>query len=224
MRTDAAGVPRMAGDTYRTWVSLGLTMMVTVAGGFVYGLFAVRRGWPLRGLVYLSALELMDFVVYFVVYQLLTWRVFHRAAPTQLVEWARATTPRTRQERRRQLMAGAGARSWALSAAGLSLFAVAAVALVPSLRTNPVILTSSLLVVVTGWLMVVFAFAVAYLRANAGGGGLQFPEDDGLVWSDYFYLAVQISTTFSSSDVTVATTKMRKLVTAQSLIAFVSTP
>lgn len=90
-----------------------------------------------------------------------------------------------------------------------------------SLRTNPVIQIASLLAVVTAWTMVVYAFAVAYLRADVTKGGLTFPQTEGAVWADYFYLAVQISTTFSSSDVTLTSTAMRRLVTLQTLIAFV---
>ena len=37
---------------------------------------------------------------------------------------------------------------------------------------------------------------------------------------DFFYLAVQVATTFASADVSVTTTKARRLITANSLISF----
>lgn len=48
-----------------------------------------------------------------------------------------------------------------------------------------------------------------------------FPGRPELVRRDYFYLAVQVSTTFSTSDVELTTTEMRGTSTAQSILAFV---
>ncbi len=50
---------------------------------------------------------------------------------------------------------------------------------------------------------------------------MEFPGDSAPTWDDYVYLAVQVSTTFSTHDGTVVTTAMRRKVTAQSVIAFV---
>lgn len=214
-------VPRLAGDTVRTMVSLAIACPLTIGGIFAYTMVALRQDWPVRGRAYLASVELLLFVIYFAVYQVMTWAVMRRAGADQLARWVRATTPRTREERRTQFLLGSGARAWAISAAGLALIAVVVVSVVESLRTEPVIQIVSLLVVITAWTMIVYAFAVGYLRADVTQGGLEFPETTDAVWADYFYLAVQVSTTFSSSDVTVSTTAMRKLVTLHTLIAFV---
>ena len=64
------------------------------------------------------------------------------------------------------------------------------------------------------------AYAVRYAREQAASGGVSFAKTPEPVFADYLYLAVQIATTFSSSDVTIETTRMRRLVTANSLISF----
>ena len=75
--------------------------------------------------------------------------------------------------------------------------------------------------VVAGWVMVVLAYAVTYLRRDVESGGLDFPGTEQPVWRDYVYVSVQVSTTFATSDVTVTNTAMRGCVTSQTLIAFV---
>ena len=218
----ARAVPRLVNDTYRTLIGLALLMAVSVVLGVAYGLGTAALDLPLpRTATYLATSSLLSFVIYFVIYQLLTWGVLHRADAGQLSEWARQTTPRSVQQRRLERWTGSGARAWALTAAGFALITVLAVLLVPELRTNAAILVLSLLAVTTGWSMLVHAYAVAYLRLHADTGGLVFPEDAGPVWSDYVYLAVQVSATFSSSDVDVTSTPMRRLVTGHTLLAFV---
>lgn len=89
------------------------------------------------------------------------------------------------------------------------------------LRTRPPLLILSFLAVLSGWTMVVVAYAVQYLRLDTADGGLDFPGSGGPRWRDYVYLAVRVSTTFSTSDADVTTTSMRGQVVTQSLIAFV---
>jgi uncharacterized membrane protein len=75
-------------------------------------------------------------------------------------------------------------------------------------------------VVITSWLTTMLSYAVHYARVTATVGGLTFPGDDGLVFWDCVYLATQVQTTFSSSDVEVGTTVTRKIVTGHTLVAF----
>jgi uncharacterized membrane protein len=217
---DATQPPRLVGDTYRSMIAVAVMMGISLVAGVGYGFAAATYDLPVAGRTYWAAVLLIVYLVYFVVYQVMTHVVMQRANGAQLAEWARQTTPRTRQQRWMQLLTFSGARSWAVSAALLALASVLAIALFADLRNNVVILVSSLLVVGSGWTMIAYAFAVAYLRQNVEHGGLQFPTDAAPVWSDYLYLAVQVSTTFSGSDVTVSNTAMRRLLTAQALIAF----
>lgn len=165
------------------------------------------------GMVYLACYQL--------VYQAITWRTLRRPDAALLRHWAIASRPRTRTQRRVQFWLGSGAINWAVSAATLALLAVVAVAS-RGFSGDPVLLTIAVVTVVVSWSMVAFAFSVAYLRENAANGGLDFPgEDRDLVWSDYLYLACQISTTFAGSDVAITNSRMRRVVTVHSLLAFV---
>lgn len=212
--------PRLASDIFRTLLTLALLMLAAPLIGLV-SLFVSRPGAGRFDTPTLLSSYLLCFVFYFAVYQLLTWWGFGRADADELVRWARATTPRSASERRLQAWTGSGVRSWAVTAALLALVAVVVVLVVPALREDPLVLASSLLVVVTSWSMVVYAFAVAYLRLDAESGGLDFPGGDRPVWSDYVYLAVQVNATFSSSDVDASTPAARRLVTTHTLLAFV---
>jgi uncharacterized membrane protein len=202
-------------------MALAVMMAITTVAAIGYGAAATFYDLPVSGATYWTAALLIVYIVFFVVYQVMTQLVMRRASGAQLAEWARQTAPRTRQQRWVQLLTFSGARSWAVSAALLALISVLAIGLFADLRGNVVILVSSLLAVAAGWTMIAYAFAVAYLRQDVAHGGLQFPTEAAPVWSDYLYLAVQVSTTFSGSDVTVSNTEMRRLVTTQAVLAFV---
>ncbi len=81
-------------------------------------------------------------------------------------------------------------------------------------------LALSAAVVMMSWLVTMVAYAVHYARIAATVGGLTFPGDEGVVFWDCVYLATQVQTTFSSSDVTIETTLARRIVTGHTLVAF----
>jgi hypothetical protein len=61
---------------------------------------------------------------------------------------------------------------------------------------------------------------VHHARVTATVGGLTFPGDGGVVFWDCVYLATQVQTTFSSSDVGIETTLARRIITGHTLVAF----
>jgi uncharacterized membrane protein len=73
-------------------------------------------------------------------------------------------------------------------------------------------------VVTTSWLVTVVSYAVHYARIAATVGGLTFPGDKSVVFWDCVYLATQVQTTFSSSDVTIETTLTRRIITGHTLV------
>jgi uncharacterized membrane protein len=103
---------------------------------------------------------------------------------------------------------------------GLATVSVVALAFSPDLLKQPVLLALSVAVVATSWLTTMISYAVHYARVAATVGGLTFPGDNGVVFWDCVYLATQVQTTFSSSDVTVGTTLTRKIVTGHTIVAF----
>jgi uncharacterized membrane protein len=103
---------------------------------------------------------------------------------------------------------------------GVSIAAVVALALSPDLLKQPLLLALSVAVVMTSWLTTMLTYAVHYARITATVGGLTFPGGNAVVFWDCVYLAAQVQTTFSSSDVTVESTLTRKIVTGHTIVAF----
>ena len=79
--------------------------------------------------------------------------------------------------------------------------------------------------VVGAWLLLPTLFALTYAAHyfRPGGGGLQFPGADARfqpVYSDFLYVAFTIAAAAQTSDVTITTPAMRRLVLAQSVLSF----
>ena len=213
-------VPRLADDTYRSWVATGVGILGSTITTLGYIFLAKRNGLSYDPIVGIALSGLTGFLLIFGLYEALTWRTFQRATPAELVRWIHRTAPPADRARFRWLVSGGGASSWSVQAAVLALTAVIVVTFIEVLRHNVVVVVLGLFVVVASWILVVVAFALHYARENAAAQGLEFPGSAEPVWWDYFYLSSQVSTTFSTSDVTVLNTSMRRHVTGQSVIAF----
>jgi uncharacterized membrane protein len=72
--------------------------------------------------------------------------------------------------------------------------------------------------VVTCWLVITFSFALQYARRDIEQGGLRFPGPDEPVFTDYNYLAIGCSATFGTTDTTVVSTPMRRLISVHSVL------
>ncbi|MEO3692907.1 DUF1345 domain-containing protein [Roseateles paludis] len=81
--------------------------------------------------------------------------------------------------------------------------------------------------VIGSWLLLPLEFAVSYAslyhRGPHGPHGLEFPGADGQPpdFSDFLYFAVTLATTSQTSDVTVSSRPMRRLVLLHAVVAFV---
>lgn len=218
MRVIDRTAPRLAGDVYRAWVASGLGLVVFLAVLVVWAYVNIRTGqFPSTDQTYLFGL-LTSVVIIFNVYTVLTWLTFRRAGHSELHSWAKATAPKRRWV---LWVSGGGAGSWSAQAAVFAMGAVLLMIFQPALRASVPLIILGMLLVGSSWLLVVVSYAISYLREDADNGGLEFPGAARPVWSDYLYLAIQVSTTFSTSDVTVVTTKMRRQVSVHSVIAFV---
>lgn len=128
-----------------------------------------------------------------------------------------------RSRRRWSLLWGTGERkptSWALQVALCALIGVALLAFVPGMRDPLLLVIGSGLVAVT-WIDVLVVYAIAYARANVRHGGVDFPGEQPRSLSDYVYLSAAVQSTFGTTDASITTRRMRRLVTSHALLAFV---
>lgn len=84
----------------------------------------------------------------------------------------------------------------------------------------------ALATVAGSWLLLPVEFGIAYAsvyhREGGGDHGLEFPGDDGEPgYSDFLYFSITVAATSQTSDVTVSSKPMRRLVLLQALLAFV---
>ncbi|WJL94935.1 DUF1345 domain-containing protein [Microbacterium sp. ET2] len=138
---------------------------------------------------------------------------FRKADAGTLKVWLAATNSPSRS-----LAIPSSAAQWAV----LAVIAVVLVLVLPGLLDSVLANALSFAVVITAWLVTVTAYAVHYARLNTQEESLEFPGRSGIppVFADYYYLAAQLATTFSSSDVNILTTRARAIVTGQTYIAF----
>ncbi|APX64982.1 DUF1345 domain-containing protein [Sphingomonas sp. gentR] len=111
---------------------------------------------------------------------------------------------------------------------GIVLFVVL-VAVGGELRGRSSTVTVALVVgtLILAWLFsnIVYAlhYAHLYYSADGGGdaGGLQFPDTAEPDYWDFLYFSVTLGMTFQTSDVSIASRRMRRVVTGQCLAAFI---
>lgn len=219
-----------ADDSRRAWVAVVVSVTVAIAVRLVarwvdFG--GGREDDQVEGL----ATVLTLFIVMLATYLIHTWRVFSRYEPAQLEEAVEATTTFSERSGSPQLARafhwrwGTGAGSWLVTTAAMSLFVVGALILTERLKASPVLVLGSLLVVALAWMVMAVSGTLMLVRQDLGpkgpGRALQFPDDGGHAWGDYFYLGMQVCTTFSTSDVSVMTTRMREVITSLVATAFV---
>lgn len=211
----ARPVPRLAYDIVR--LGLAAVAGAVAASLTIIVMAAVRAGdlpWSavVIGLFVFSAASSCFYIVH-------TLWVFARVDSATLGTWLHETTPRGRFARIGAEVSGTGptiAVQW-------SVIAIAAVILFtvwPELLDQSITVGLSILVVATSWGVTVIAYAVHYARLDFLAGGLQYPDDGGRVFMDYVYLAVQVQTTFSTSDVSLTSTAARSIVTGHTIVSF----
>lgn len=215
---DPAGgsIPRSAFDIVR----LGTACIAGLNAAWITVLIVVlsRGVEPIGDLVAqcLLAFSAMSSIAY----TLHTVRIFGRADATRLRTLLTASTPRGRIGEVEAALSGTGptiAVQWSV----IAIAAVLAFTLWPGLLHEPTTVLFSILVVAASWTVTVIAYAVHYARYDAATQALAFPGTNAdRVFADYVYLAVQVQTTFSTSDVSLLDTGSRRVVTGHTLVSF----
>ena len=214
-------VPRLSADAWRSgiadWTSVAASVVALVIVGVVNpdALTAVST----VVIIYLSAWSLRCLL-----YIVITWRTFAPVDGGVLAEWlTEGRTARRKRVATERLTLSSGP-SGALTFCLLALVTVVYCAAEPELRSNPVVAALAAFTVAASWLLILMVYTVHYARENTNRGGLSFvttDRDRAPMFGDYFYLAVQVSTSFTAADVTVGSRAMRSAVTLHSIIGFV---
>lgn len=118
----------------------------------------------------------------------------------------------------RMLLLG-GPKSWATLIVIIGIVSVLLLA-TGGAQNSIWLLAACVLCVLGTWILLVAVFAVEYMRTWANEDSLHFPGDGEPTFSDFLYLSVQLSTTFSSSDVALVRTSARRLSSVHSIVAF----
>lgn len=84
----------------------------------------------------------------------------------------------------------------------------------------PVVLAVCGAAVLTCWLVLHLGFGLGYLRMYAERGGLTFPGDEEPEVIDFLYFSAAVGTTFGTTDVEVTQRRVRRLVLAHGILAF----
>jgi uncharacterized membrane protein len=162
---------------------------------------------------------------------LITWDI--GAGAYLVLAWAvigRATLEHMRWSARLQ---DDGATAMLLLTVTAAVASLAAIVLeLSGLKTYPATRQSLLvgLVVITfmaSWLLVHTSFALHYAHAyyvsldKLHEGPLEFPRQETPVYMDFLYFSMVVGMTCQTADVGIANTRMRRLVMAHGLVAFV---
>lgn len=110
-----------------------------------------------------------------------------------------------------------------VSWAGTVLFVgVASVALLSTdgASEGPWIIPICLVGVAGSWVLMASVMAVEYMRSWANENSMIFPGTEERTFTDFVYLSLQLSTTFSSSDVQLTQRGIRGLATLHSVLSF----
>lgn len=209
--------PLLASDVARNYIVLGILMPATVVISIGVAITVGRS--ETDQVVFLTSV-FIAWSVFCIVAVLLIVMAFARAAPDDLRRWLDLTTPRGTWRRLRWALNGGGAIYWASGGAAVAIATVVSVTLAGRDGTNLWVVAAALLVVVSSFALIVVSYAVGYARYDVTSGGLRFPGTLEPRFADYLYLAGQVSTTFSASDVEVTGTTMRRIVTIHSMLAF----
>jgi len=211
----AERTPRLVSDFDRLLFSVAIGAACTVVAGVLYLAISSNGLSGDAAIVAIYIFSSLASLAYFIT----TFAVFQDADSVTLARWLSGSAATGRLSKVQATFAGTGPNipaQWSVLAIG----SVAVLVFSPHLLKDPWVIALSAFVVATAWLVTMASYAVHYARVVATVGGLTFPSDEGVVFWDCVYLATQVQTTFSSSDVTVETTLTRRIVTGHTLIAF----
>lgn len=212
--------PFLASDGWRTVIAGALSLIPGAAFDGLLERLDLGPDELMSGIQILLSSFLFGWIFFAGIYGLLTVHVFARADGETLARWLRESTPRSRFGRIAHATSGGSNSTWTTNGSVIAMLAVLVLSLVPELRTSPLVAGSGVAAVAASWLLNTVSYAVHYARTDGDTPGLRFPGDAAPVFSDYFYLAVQVATSYSSGDIIARDRAVRRAITRQSMLSF----
>ena len=219
--SDKAKVPRSCSDVFRFWMSIGIGLLVALVFEIVVialqvtGRRAVSTDEQFE-LEFGFGARLAAWIGFALTYLALGLRAFSRCDRAELVRRVLAK-PLPASRVKRWLLAGGGGPGWPVIIALLAFGTIITAVLSRSQATN-LVLALAVGTVATCWMVITFSFALQYARRDIERGGLKFPGSHEPVFADYNYLAIGCSATFGTTDTTIISTPMRRLVSVHSVL------
>jgi hypothetical protein len=219
-----APIPRSCSDVFRLWAAIGLAIVFSLLFAIVQNLyqeFGFRKAANARPTGSRGGLRLQPRRL---------GRIRDRlpvAGRPGLPKGDHAElvrrilgTPLPRSAWMRWLLAGGGSIVWPVSIA-IWAFMTVVTAVVNRKDVPVLVLTMAGLTVLSCIAIITFSFALYYARKDVEEGGLEFSGPAESVFSDYVYLAAGCSVTFGTTDTMVTSASMRRMVTFQSVMAWI---
>jgi uncharacterized membrane protein len=213
----AARTPRLASDILRGWIAAGISapffFLVPIAAVLFSDALRLDAGQLITVTYYVG------WTVFSIATVVLTLATFGRASGRELRAWLdRSNVPNRFWPRLWSAVSGGGAISWSLTGSVVALLALLPLATAGG-EVPMTVVVAAITVVPASIAIIIVSFAVAYARLDSSGG-FEFPGTPQPRFVDYLYLSVQATTTFGTSDVSVTTSRIRRMVSFHSLIAF----
>ena len=215
---------RLASEQVRQTVALVIAIAVSVGVGIVSDIFPFSwaqpvEHWIVNATVWLSVL----YATASLSYAILTVIAFTGEVGEDLAALVRATSPTSVEERRRMRWLGIDEFTNAFSYAFVALTIVVTVLFTPALKASVGPTVAALATVIGAWTMILVSFAVRYLRAWAGDADAVTVTEQGeepIAFSDFIWLAAQLSTSYSAGQIQLRSRELRRAGTAHVILAF----
>lgn len=190
----------------------------TIAAAVTSLVLFVGQGTGLfdAGAAFTSLFITMLFGLYGPVFIFLTWWSFRDLHGEELRARLNRTDERSRLLRWLFLSSPA---SWASTVLIIGIISVVLLT-VGDGSNNGWIILICIVGVAGSWVLMVAVMAVEYMRRWANDDSMTFPGTEARAFTDFVYLSVQLSTTFSSADVQLTRRGIRQLATLHSVLAF----
>ena len=206
---------------FRLWVSIGVGLLVAILFEILVVALQVTgiRPAPTDAQFELEfgfGARLTAWNAFAITYLALGLRAFSRCDRAELVRRVLAK-PLPTSRVKRWLLAGGGGPGWPVFIA-LVAFVTIITAVLSRDDASRLVLGLAAGTVATCWMVITFSFALQYARRDIEQGGLKFPGSQEPVFSDYIYLAIGCSATFGTTDTTIVSSTMRKLVSVHSVL------